>query len=245
MFKRIREANLKISPAKCSFFQTKLVILGHVVSAEGIHTDPAKIAAVEKYPVQQTVRQLRSFMGFVGVNRKFVLNFGVIASPLYQLLKKTTKFHWTTESQEAFEELKTALVFAHILGFTNEKDQFVLCTDASLTGIGALLSQKLKNGEKVIAYASKALQKGQRNYSATKREFFAVVFFTSYFKEFLLGQKLQIITDHRALVSLYSFVEPDAIVAQWLEKLSMFSFEILHQTGKNSANADALSRLPN
>ena len=202
VFQRIREANLKISPAKCSLFQTKLVFLGHVVSANGIHTDPAKIAAVEKYPVPQTIRQLRSFMGLVGFYRKFVLNFGLIANPLYQLMNKTTTFHWTADCQKAFEKLKTALVSAPILGFPNEKDQFVLCTDASLTGIGAVLSQKQKNGEKVIAYASKVLQKGQRNYSATKRELFAVVFFTSYFKEFLLGQKFQIITDRFVVVVL-------------------------------------------
>ena len=244
VFQRIREANLKISPAKCFLFQTKLVFLGHVVSADGIHTDPAKIAAVEKYPVPQTIRQLRSFMGLVGFYRKFVLNFGLIANPLYQLMNKTTTFHWTADCQKAFNKLKTALVSAPILGFPNEKDQFVLCTDASLTGIGAVLSQKQKNGENVIAYASKVLQKGQRNYSATKRELFAVVFFTSYFKEFLLGQKFQIITDHRALVWLYSFKEPDAIVARWLEKLSMFNFEIVHRPGKTIANADALSRLP-
>ena len=101
VFQRIREANLKISPAKCSLFQTKLVFLGHVVSADGIHTDPAKIAAVEKYPVPQTIRQLRSFMGLVGFYRKFVLNFGLIANPLYQLMNKTTTFHWTADCQKA------------------------------------------------------------------------------------------------------------------------------------------------
>ena len=80
VFKRIREATLKVSPAKCSLFQTNLVFLGHVVSAEGIHTDPSKIA------VPQTIRQLRPLMGLVGFYIKFVLNFGVITSPLYQLM---------------------------------------------------------------------------------------------------------------------------------------------------------------
>ena len=105
VFKRVREANLKISPVKCSLFQTKLVFVGGGVSAEGIHTDPAKIAAVEKYPVPQTIRQLKSFIGLVGFYRKFFPIFGVIARPLYQLRNKTTKFHWTTDCQRAFEEL--------------------------------------------------------------------------------------------------------------------------------------------
>ena len=192
------------------------------MSAEGIQTNPAKIEAVEKHPIPQTIRQLRAFMGLVGFNRKFVLSFGTTADPLYRLMNKTTKFQWNPECQQVFEKLKGALVSAPILGFPNESDKFVLCTDASLTGIVVLL-QKQKTEEKVIAYASKTLQKGQRNYSATKRELYSVVFLTSYFKEFLLGQKFETITDHRELVWLYSFKEPDAIVARWLEKLSMFN----------------------
>ena len=241
---RIRDANLKISPAKCSLFQRKITFLGHVVSAEGIQTDPAKVQAVEKYPVPTTLRQVRAFMGLVGFYRKFIFNFGVIADPIYRLLNKSVKFHWTKECQQAFETLKSELVKAPILGFPTEKDEFTLCTDASLYGIGAVLSQTQSNGEKVIAFASKTLQKGQRNYSATKRELYAVVFFTAYFKEFLLGQKFKIITDHRALVWLYSFKDPDAIVARWLEKLSMFNFEIIHRPGKTITHADALSRIP-
>ena len=116
--------------------------------------------------------------------------------------------------------MKARLLCAPILGFPNERDIFTLCTDASLTGIGAVLSQNQTNAEKVIAYASKSLQKGQRNYSANKRELYAVVFFTNYFEEYLLGQKFPIVTDHRALVWLYSFKDPDGLVARWLEKLS-------------------------
>ena len=111
---------------------------------------------MKKYPLQQIIRQLRSFMGLVGFYTKFVLNFDVIESLLYQLMKNTTKFQWTTECQNALKELKTALVSVPILGFLIKNDRFVLCTEASLTGLGAVLSQKQRNGEKVIAYASKA-----------------------------------------------------------------------------------------
>ena len=95
MLNRIRDANLKISPAKCSLFQRKITFLGHVVSAEGIQTDPAKVQAVEKYPVPTTLRQVRAFMGLVGFYRKFIFNFGVIADPIYRPLNKSVKFHWT------------------------------------------------------------------------------------------------------------------------------------------------------
>ena len=179
VLQRILDANLKISPSKCRLFQTKLTFLGHVVSADGVETDPSKVKAVENYPVPQTVKQLRAFLGLVGFYRKFISEFGSIAEPLFKLMNKGEKFEWNNRCQTAFIQLKDALLKAPILGFPNEKDMFELCTDASLTGIGAVLSQLQVSGKKVIAYASKSLQKSQRNYSATKRELFAVIFFTS------------------------------------------------------------------
>ena len=214
VFQRIRSANLKISPHKCELFRTSINFLAHVISKEGVQTDPKKIEAVKTYPIPVNVKTLRAFLGLVGFYRKFIQHFGDIASPLYNLMQKEKRFQWTTECQQAFEKLKDRLMCAPILGFPNKRDVFTLCTDASLTGIGAVLSQNQNNAEKVIAYASKSLQKGQRNYSATKRELYAVVFFTNYFKEYLLGQKFRIVTDHRALVWLYSFKDPDGLVAR-------------------------------
>ena len=244
VFQRIRRANLEISPNKCALFRTSINFLGHVISKEGVQTDPKKIEAVKTYPIPANVKTLRAFLGLVGFYRKFIQNFGDIASPLYKLMQKEKRFQWTTECQQAFEKLKERLLCAPILGFPNERDIFTLCTDASLTGIGAVLSQNQNNAEKVIAYTSKSLQKGQRNYSATKRELYAVVFFTNYFKEYLLGQKFRIVTDHRALVWLYSFKDPDGIVARWLEKLSSFDFETVHRPGTSISHADALFGIP-
>ena len=201
---------------------------------------PKKTEAVKTYPIPVNVKKLRAFLGLVGFYRKFIQNFGNIASPLHKLMQKEKRFQWTTECQQAFEKLKERLMCAPILGFPNERDIFTLCTDASLTGIGAVLSQNQNNAGKVIAYASKSVQKGQHNYSATKRELYAVVFFTNYFKEYLL----RIVTDYRALVWLYSFKDPDGLVARWLEKLSSFDFEIVHRPGTSISHADALSRIP-
>ena len=99
-----------------------------------------------------------------------------------------------------------------------------------------------KNKDRVIAYASKTLSKSQRNYSATKRELFARVHFAHYFKNYLLGQHFLIITDHRALVWIYRFKEPDGMVARWIEKIGQFNFDTKHRAGKNIPHADCLSR---
>ena len=110
-------------------------------------------------------------------------------------------------------------------------DPYTLTTYASLFGIAAIISQIQQWGERVIAYASKTLSKSQRNYSATKRELFAIVYFTHHFRNYLQGQKFLIVADHRALTWLYSFKEPDGLLAQWREKLGQFDFEIKHEAG--------------
>ena len=99
-------------------------------------------------------------------------------------------------------------------------------------------------GERVSAYASKTLSISQRNYSATKREVFAIVYFTQHIRNYLLGQKFLIVTDHGALTWLYSFKEPDGLLARWIEKLEQFDFEIKHEAGKKIPHADCLSRVP-
>ena len=130
------------------------------------------------------------------------------------------------------------------MGYPNDTDPYTLTTDASLFGIGAIISQRQQWGERVIAYASKTLSKSQRNYSATKRELFAIVYFTQHFRNYLLGQKLLIVTDHRAPTWLYSFRESDGLLARWIEKLGQFDFEIKHEAEKKITHADCLSRVP-
>ena len=142
----------------------------------------------------------------------------------------------------AVEQLKQAL--QKIMGYPNDTDPYTLTTDASLFGIGGIISQRQQWGERVIAYASKTLSKSQRNYSATKRELFAIVYFTQHFRNYLLGQKFLIVTDHRALKWIHSFKEPDGLLARWIEKLGQFDFEIKHELEKKIPHADCRSRVP-
>ena len=130
------------------------------------------------------------------------------------------------------------------MGYPNDTDPYTKTTDASLFGIVAIISQRQQRGERIFAYASKALSKSQRNYSATKRDLFAIVYFTQHFRNYLLGQKFLIVTDHRALTWLYSFKEPDGLLARWIKKLGQFDFEIKHEAGKKIPHADCLSRVP-
>ena len=140
--------------------------------------------------------------------------------------------------------LKLKFQESPILGFPNDTNPYTLTTDASLNGIVAIITQKQNWLDRVIAYASKTLNKGQRNYSAKKRELYAIVYFTHYFRNYLLRRKFTIVTDHRALTWLYSFKKPEGMLARWIEKLGQFNFEIHHQAGKNITHAGCLSRVP-
>ena len=241
---RLKDAGLKIKGSKCRFFQEKIHFLGHIVSNKGVEKDPEKVAAVSKMKSPRTIKKLRAILGLVGFYRRFIQDFGKIAEPLYKLLNKKERFTWSKECESAVEQLKQALQKAPILGYPNDTDPYTLTTDASLFGIGAIISKRQQWGERVIAYASKTLSKSQRNYSATKRELFAIVYFTQHIRNYLLGQKFLIVTDHRALTWLYSFKEPDGILARWIEKLGQFDFEIKHEAGKKIPHADCLSRVP-
>jgi len=246
IFQRLKAANLMLKPSKCHFFKQQVEFLGHIVSQEGVSTDPQKVKAVSEWPIPRRVRDVRAFLGLTGYYRRFIQNYGEIAKPLHQLTEKNTAFVWSDERQQAFEQLKTALTTAPILGYpsTDVEDVFVLDTDASNCHIGAVLSQRQGGDEKVIAYGSKVLSKSERNYCVTRRELLAVVHFIKQYRHYLLGRNFELRTDHGALTWLFKFKEPDGQVARWLEMLSEYDFKISHRAGKTHGNGDGLSRRP-
>ena len=163
VFQRMQESNLKLKPSKCTLCLKEVNFLGHVVSKNGVVTDPAKTEKVANWPIPSSKKEVQQFLGFASYYRRLVENFVTIAKPLHQLIKKNREFKLTEQCQCAFEELRRRLVPAPVLSFPDLKKQFVLDTDANDTGIGAVLSQVQEDGtEKVIAYASHVLSKPER-----------------------------------------------------------------------------------
>ena len=165
VFDRLREANLKSKPAKFAFCKSEVAFLGHIVSANGVITDPAKVEKVKNWPLPTSKREVQQFLGLANYYQRFIQDFATIAKPLHKLTEKTAKFHWTQQCQQAFEELRRKLVTAPVLAFPDYDRPFILNTDASDTGLRAVLSQFDDQGkEHVIAYASRTLSKAeQRN----------------------------------------------------------------------------------
>lgn len=241
---RFRGAGLKLKPSKCHLFQSKVHYLGHVVSQDGVHTDPGKIEAIRDWPIPVTRTQVRSFLGTTGYYRRFVRDYANIAQPLHKLSEKAGAFVWSEECQEAFDKLKNALISAPILAYPREEGEYILDTDASNFAIGCVLSQVQDGEEKVIAYGSKALKKEERNYCVTRRELLAVVEFLKKYRHYLGGRPVRVRTDHGSLRWLLNFKNPEQQLARWLEVCATFNLTLEHRPGKQHQNADGLSRRP-
>ncbi|CAC5371137.1 Retrovirus-related Pol polyprotein from transposon 17.6 [Mytilus coruscus] len=227
VFERFRKANLKLKAKNCFFFQDEIKYLGHVVSERGIKCDPEKTTPFEN-----------------GQNRKvkFIPSFSELSFPLNQLTRKNWKFKWTDDCENSFHKLKQALTSAPILAYPTQNDSFILDTDASLYGIGAVLSQVQNGEELVISYGSKTLSRAQTKYCTTYRELLAVVTFVKQFRHFLYGRQFLIRIDHSSLIWLKNFKEPEGMVARWISLLDTYDFKIKHRRGAAHGNADALSR---
>ena len=152
VFDRSRAAGLKLSPKKCTIFQKSVTFLGHVVSEFGISTDQAKVVAVKNWPRPGCVKKVRSFLGFCSYYWKFIKDFATIAKPLVKLTEKNVKFGWIDKCEGSFNRLKGVMTEAPVLAYPDMTKKFILDTDASGVGVGAVLSQMYDGKERVIGY---------------------------------------------------------------------------------------------
>ena len=244
VFAQLREAGLVLKPAKC-LFREEVQFLGHLVSREGVRADPANVEWVATWPTPTTKREVQNFLSFASYYRRFIKDLAGIAKPLHRLTKEGDTFRWTDECERAFEKLRHLLTTTPLLAYPDFERPFILDTDASAVGIGAVLSHIDNTGqERVVAYGSRVLSKLERQYCVTWREHLAVVTFIRQFKPYLTGRRFQLRTDHGSLVWVWNFNEPEGQLARWLECLQEFDFEIVHCRGRKHTNADCLSRLP-
>eukprot|EP00794_Sanderia_malayensis_P014624 gene14624-16139_t len=184
-----------------------------IVLRESKH-EREKVKAIKEYPVPKDLTELRRFIGMISYYRRFILRFSDVASPLHRLLQKDVKFEWNNNCQESFEDLKEQLISSPILGFPDTNKDYVLYTDASDVGIGAVLTQKDKDGaEKVISFASKAFSSAEKNWTTTEKEAFAVVWALQYFHPYVYGRHVLVFTDHRALQWIKGMKHPNGKLA--------------------------------
>jgi hypothetical protein len=245
VFERIREAGLRMQRAKCSFIKSELEFLGHTVSRTGLKVDPKKIDKVKEWPKPRTVREVRQFMGLVNYYRRFVQDLSKIGRPLYALTKEGTTFKWGEDCETAFQLIKELLCSTQVMSYPNFNKPFRLTTDASKTGLGAILEQEQDDGTvRPIAFASKSLLDTETRYTTIELELYAVKWGVKHFRHYLMnGKKFEVYTDHRALAGTIKHQdELSSRVNKWLEYLTQYEYTVTYIKGRSNKAADALSR---
>lgn len=244
VFDRLRQAGFTLKPSKCHFLKREVEYLGHVVSASGIAPNPKNVAAIQEIQFPKTLKELRSFVGTASYYRRFIKDFSTKAKPLLSMTEKKAKVKYTPEAFEAFSSLKASLTSAPLLAFPNFHLPFILETDASTVGLGAVLTQKVDGKEKPIAFGSRTLNKAERNYSATRLEALAAVWATELFRPYVYGRPFTLRTDHDPLRYLRTVSNPSPQMARWILHLEQFLYTVEYRPGKTNSHADGLSRLP-
>ena len=244
VFERLRHAKLKLGPAKCTFAAKEVSYLGHRVTEEGLLPVPALLAAIRDIPPPKTATEVRSFLGLAGYYRLYVKGFAAIAAPLHALTRKDALFHWSEECQAAFDQLKVRLTTSPITAFPDFSKEFRLYTDASTAGLGAILAQIRDGKEHIICCTSRALNKAEKSYAATKLECLAIVWAVAKFRPYLMAMPFEVYTYHYALQWLKTMRTGSALLHRWSAALEEYDFTVRHRPGKIQTHVDGLSRLP-
>jgi len=240
---RITSAGLTVNPDKCEFCRSQVRYLGFIVQREGLTVDPEKTRPILEYPAPRNIKQLRRFLGMSSWYRRFIPQFATLSEPLTRLLKKGKRWGWGDEQVRAFDRIREHLMAAPTLSCPNFEIPFVLQTDASSVGLGAVLTQTVEGEEKVIAFASRALADPEKKYSVTEQECLAVVWAIQKFRPYLEGYRFTVVTDHSSLRWLHNLKNPTGRLARWVLELLEYDYEVIHRKGALHHVPDALSRM--
>ncbi|RXN32180.1 Retrovirus-related Pol polyprotein from transposon 412 [Labeo rohita] len=274
VFQRLRSHNLKLSPKKCHLMQASVKFLGHIINGNGVSVDPSKVEVIAKLSKADlmeedgctpSVRRIKSVLGMILYYQHFIPNCSSVAKPLFSLTsgqKRRTKVKseakagtyrklkptdWTPECDDALTKLKMNLLHSVVLAHPDFSLPLILSIDASLEGLGAVLSQIPAGEEKArpIAFASKSLSNSQKRYPAHKLEFLALKWSVcEKFSHWLKGHIFTVWTDNNPLTYILTKAKLDACEQRWVSKLAAYSFDLKHIAGSKNTVADALSRDP-
>ena len=269
VFDRLEQANLMVGFEKVFPCRRSRVFLGFLLDENGIRPDPEKIKSFQTMTPPTTYYQVRQLVGFLNFNTMMVPRLSIMLQPITKLLQNLPAGAgkkprpnvpppacellgecWSDEQQKAFDDIRTALTNAVAVAYPSSHGLFVLSTDASSFGIGAILQQFQSVPDnpdqqelRTLAFASRPLSKAERNYAATKLELLAVVTFVRRFHQYLIGRRFILLTDHYALQWLFtSMSTSEGIMARWITQLSVYDIAVFYRRGTDNTAADFLSR---
>lgn len=241
VFEALKKNNMKLNKEKCSIGrQQEIKYLGHILTKQGLKSDPNKTDAILKMPVPEDKKAVSRFLGMLTYLAKFIPKLSIKAEPLRKLIRKNQEWQWKEKQQACWEHLKKLATTTPILQYYEAKTPLQLQVDASKSGLGACLMQ---NG-KPIAYASKAMTKAEQNYSQIEKEALAVVFGMERFHCYVYAQDVEIWSDHKPLETILN--KPMHAAPPRLQRLKMrlikYQYTVMYRRGKNMEVADTLSR---
>ena len=250
VLQNLQNHGIRAKKAQCTFLQTSVQYLGHMIDADGLHATDAKVDAIVHASSPKNVAELRSFLGLLNYYGRFIPNLSSLLHPLNSLFRHNTTWCWTKPCREAFKAAEEKIVSPNVLVHYDLTRPIRLAAYASAYGIGSVISHVMEDGsERPIAFASRTLQPSERNYAQVEKEALSLVFGVCKFHSYLYGRKFTLITDHKPLTTILgpkTGVPPIAAaqLQRWALKLSAYMYDIEFRSTNKHANADSLSRLP-
>lgn len=242
VFRRMRENHLFASREKLKMFQTEVEYLGHVLTAEGIATNPKKLDVLCSWPIPKSKKEIQRLLGAFGYYRRFIQGFSKLVQPLTNLIRNDVPFKWTTECEKSFEKLKESMSSPPVLKVFDPSLETFLTTDASDVAIGAVLEQLHPDGRHPVEFLSSRLNPAQVKYPVHCKELLAIVSSLSKWRHYLQGKHVTVETDHNPLQFLKSQPKLSAMQLRWMDKINEFDLNIKYRPGRENSLADALSR---
>ena len=245
---KLQNAGYRASEKKTELFKQELTWLGYQINQSGVKPIKGKTEAITKLEAPKNAKELKSFLGSIQHLSKFIDNLFKKTDRKRRLLKEETRWEWTHEINEDFENLKKDITEAPCLAhFDPKKDNYVT-TDACNTGLGELLWQKEGEVFRPFAFASRFLTDCERKYAINELELLGALWGLEHFRYYVYGKKVNLLTDHRALQPLLkrnrAHKQYSARLTRWLDRLSHFDVNLQYTSGKNIPLTDYFSRHP-
>ncbi|CAI5471022.1 unnamed protein product [Closterium sp. Yama58-4] len=240
----VEAAGLTCHPGKCRFGHGSVAYLGFEVAEGELSIQKAKVEVLDRVERPKDRSSLRALLGFLNYYRKFIKNFSKRAAPLNKLLREEQKWQWEEPQEQALRGLMEAVKAGAVLKLPDGQQPFILYTDWSSIGMGAVLSQMDSGVEKVVAFASRTCSPAEANYSSYEGEGLAAVWAVGHFRVYLQGRHFTLVTDHQPLLWLMHNQTLTGRNARWAMKLQEYDFTVKHRPGTTMQHVDGLSRNP-